>query len=360
MYNIHILPARFGDSILVEYGEPENLNYILIDGGPYYGFADIAQVLTNITPKIKKLELVIVTHIDIDHIDGIIRLLNEETLPFTIDEIWFNGYKQIDQLPKDDTLGFLQGDYLSLLIEKRNLRHNETYFNNEAIQVKNYEELPKICLKGGMKIILTGPSEETLLKLRKAWKKESKYLYDPDGLRDKLENDGRYADDELLGSDFDIPDLQRRIVTPDKSLSNASSIAFIGAYEGKSCLFAGDATSDDLLKAISPFLEKRDEERISLNGWKLAHHGSLKSTLDRIMQKIDAEKILVSSDGSKYQHPNPETIAKLLKHANKPLTLYFNYKTKFNDMWDDNKLKEKYNYTTVFPVDDQKAITVIL
>ena len=60
MYKIHLLPATFGDSILIEYGSDEP-HYILIDGGPYYVFDDIMKAIRDIAPGMKKLELVVAT-----------------------------------------------------------------------------------------------------------------------------------------------------------------------------------------------------------------------------------------------------------------------------------------------------------
>lgn len=50
---------------------------------------------------------------------------------------------------------------------------------------------------------------------------------------------------------------------------------------------SGDTPSDLLLKAITPMLESEGSEKLLVDCWKLAHHGSKKSTLDQLMNKID-------------------------------------------------------------------------
>ena len=42
-------------------------------------------------PGFKFIELLVVTQVDIDHIDGIIRLLNQYKIPYKFKEISFNG-----------------------------------------------------------------------------------------------------------------------------------------------------------------------------------------------------------------------------------------------------------------------------
>lgn len=349
MYNIHLLPAAFGDSILIEYGSEQEQHYILIDGGPYYNFEKVLRAIKAIAPGMTRLELLIITHVDIDHIDGIVCLLNKKNSLFIIDQIWFNGYNQVYSPASADILGYLQGDYLSMLIARKKINHNMFPFNGAAVVVDDYGSLPNFFLRGGMEITLLSPGKNTLKELAINWKKESEYLTDPDGLREKFEKDHRYEDKDLLGEEFDIAALQETICNRDKSLANESSIAFIGTYQGRSCLFSGDATTDTLLRAIQSILDTRDEDRLKVDAWKLSHHGSKKSTLDTLMIKVEAKKVLISSDGARYFHPNAETVAKLLKHAAEKIEFYFNYRTKFNAMWDNTQLKETYRYEAIYP-----------
>lgn len=345
MYNIHLLPAAYGDSILIEYGTNKP-RYILIDGGPYYNFDDLMTGLHRVAPKLEELELLVLTHIDIDHLDGIVTLLNKEKLPFKIRQVWFNGYDQIEKF--GDVLGALQGEYISELIRNKKLIHNKS-FKGEAVYVKDYDNLPVIKLTDGMSLMLLGPGQDALEKLHTEWKKQlQKYGGNPDFAK-KLGEDKRYkSDDDLLGS-IPIDQLQNTKVAGDNSVPNGSTIAFIATFQDKTCLFAGDATSDYLLKAIDVILEKTGEDRLKLHAWKLAHHGSKKSTLEKLMKKINCKILLVSSDGAKYGHPNEETIAKLLKNNAPTLQFYFNYKTEFNERWASIELQKEYKFKAYYP-----------
>ena len=57
--------------------------------------------IRTIAPKLKELELLVVTHVDIDHIDGTVKMLNQSKLPYKIKEVWFNGWKQIEEVQED-------------------------------------------------------------------------------------------------------------------------------------------------------------------------------------------------------------------------------------------------------------------
>jgi beta-lactamase superfamily II metal-dependent hydrolase len=345
MYNIHLLPAAYGDAVLVEYGNGAP-KYILIDGGPYYNFEKLVAGLKRVAPKLKELELLVITHIDIDHIDGIVTFLKRDKLPFKIKDIWYNGYDQMDDFR--DVLGVLQGEYISSLIQTKGLPHNKSFKRN-AVVVTDYKKLPVIKLTGGMTLTLLSPGKMALEKLHAVWKKDiKKYGADPDFVK-KIEEDTRYdADDDILG-EISIEALQKLKVTGDKAPANGSSIAFIGTFDGRSCLFAADATSDYLLEAINPMLEKSGKERLKLDAWKLAHHASKKSTLEKLMKKIDCKKLLVSTNGAKFSHPDAAAIAKLLKNNGPGLQFYFNYKTEFNERWANAALQNEYKYKAFYP-----------
>jgi beta-lactamase superfamily II metal-dependent hydrolase len=359
MYKIHLLPASFGDAILIEYGK-ETAKYILIDGGPYFNFEVLIKAIKKVAPNLTTLELLVITHIDIDHIDGTVILLNQKELPFKIKEVWYNGYKEM-QLKESDLLGVLQGEYVTALIKKKNLPHNIS-FNGKAVFVKDYNQLPEITLEDGMVLTLLGPNAEGLKAMQAIWAKEVAAIGDEATVLKRLEEDTRYDEkiDDLLG-DLTIEELQNMNVKGDKSEANGSSIAFVATYNNKSCLFTGDLFTEHLLKGVEGFLQKKGDQKLSVDAWKVAHHGSKKSTLDAMMTKIDTKRILVSSDGKRYHHPDKATVAKLIKNNGPNICFYFNYKTAYNEMWDDETLRTDYKYKTVFPmVEGENGLTIDL
>ncbi len=355
MYNIHLLPATFGDSILIEYGKDGDPKYILIDGGPYYQFDDIWSALQAAAPAITKIELLVVTHIDIDHIDGIVKMLNQTNLPFTINEVWFNGREQLEQAAKfvgDDSLGSLQGEYLSRLIREKKLPLNVS-FGEKPVCIFDYnEKLPEVTLEGGMKITLLGPGVKDLADLIPVWDKELKGR----DIEGEWADETRYAD--MLGEHVD--QLMEEEHEPDDSEANRSSIAFLATYKGKTCLFAADSPTENLQRSVQALLDRTGDELLEVDAWKLAHHGSKKSTQDGIMKLISAPVVLVSSDGKRYKHPDEVVIAKLLKYKQGEISFYFNYRTKYNSMWDEAALKEEYGFEVFFPAGATPGVTIQL
>lgn len=349
MYKVHLLPALFGDAILIEYGAKTKPKYILIDGGPYYGFEDMTRAIKKVAPALKELELLVVTHIDIDHIDGTITLLNQSKLPFKIKQVWFNGWKQINEI-KTSKLGPLQGEYLTDLINKKKINHN-TAFKNKAVMVTDPENLPNFPLPGGMKLTLLSPHIDALKKLKNTWKKEIDRITAKETIEQRWKKEKRYSRlPGLLGG---------KPPHPDVSVANASSIAFIATYQNTSCLFAGDTMSAELLKSIDPLCKKLKMQKLSVDAWKLAHHGSKKSTLPSIMQKMDAKNIFISTNGDRYKHPDKQCITSLLENSNKGMNLCFNYLSDHNKEWAKESNKVKYKYKATF-ADDLFGISVVL
>ena len=99
MLRLELLPAGCGDCLWLEYGRPGETHIVLIDGG----VEDTAGRLeARIQDAIKErqttslhIDLLVVTHIDNDHILGILKLLEEARLPLSFGDIWFNGNHQL-------------------------------------------------------------------------------------------------------------------------------------------------------------------------------------------------------------------------------------------------------------------------
>jgi beta-lactamase superfamily II metal-dependent hydrolase len=97
MISIELLPAAHGDAIWIEYGPASRPHRILIDGGPAPTYeAGLRRRIATLPEQKRMLELMVVTHIDADHIDGALILLQElAALKVRVDELWFNGWDQI-------------------------------------------------------------------------------------------------------------------------------------------------------------------------------------------------------------------------------------------------------------------------
>lgn len=345
MLTITVLPARYGDSILIEYEKsPGTAGRILIDGGTSGTRADIVKQVTH--NAVRHIDLCIVTHIDRDHIEGILSLLEAPTQSFSIGEIWFNGYKHLIDDPNFEVLGAVQGERLTAAILANRIAWNQSFDGGPAA-IADQLRLPVILLPGDMKITLLSPTQDQLVGLIGSWETEVieaglipgyGYLAEPEEEED---------DTEMLGPDMiDIEALARERFEEDDSPSNGSSIAFLLEYRGKKMLFTGDAHPSQIMKSLDTLHGQND---VVIDFWKISHHGGKGNTGPELVKRITCAQYIFSTSGIKFPHPSRETIAWILKNKRGHATLYFNYRSDNNKVWDDADLKSEYDYETVYP-----------
>jgi beta-lactamase superfamily II metal-dependent hydrolase len=376
MLRIEILPAGRGDCLLVQYGEKAPFHSILIDGGPKANYPSLHARLEKLRREGRlHLELLVATHIDVDHIEGVVELLEEaQDLGLTVGDVWFNGFRH---LPDEDdlaaatpaekeeelTLGPNQGERLTELIGQLRLPWNKR-FSGRAVAAPDEKPPTAMKLDGGMKVTVLSPTRTALAKLRPKWEEVigragitlgSNPLYgepDPDDL-------GEVPPEELtLGGRPNIDKAADAKFTADTSPANGSSIAFLAEYGDKRLLLTGDALPGPLLTSVRHMLPDEDE-RLTVNLFKPSHHGSRRSLSPQLLDALDCDTFVISTDGSYFKHPNVEAIARIIRHATKP-TLAFNYRTDYNDMWDDRTLIKKEGYSVQYPHDEESGIILEL
>ncbi len=113
------------------------------------------------------LELLVVTHVDSDHIAGALRLFEDSALVRRFRDIWFNGFKHL--VPAGmEALGPKQGDRLTEAIERFRLPWNEA-FGGKAVSLGDGDAPVARELAGGARIMLLSPSPTHLKMLRHVW-----------------------------------------------------------------------------------------------------------------------------------------------------------------------------------------------
>jgi flavorubredoxin len=71
---------------------------MLIDGGLPSAFPIVREHLRKAVPVGPiEIDLIVVSHIDSDHIGGLLALLDDSTLDLRIGDIWFNGLPQLPE-----------------------------------------------------------------------------------------------------------------------------------------------------------------------------------------------------------------------------------------------------------------------
>jgi len=356
-----MLPAAHGDCLWIEYGDEKNINRILIDTGTAATYKTLRERILKIPLKERRFELFIITHVDADHIEGALPLLQDEELGVQFGDVWFNGWKHIT-----DMLGPIQGEFLSSLLETQNRRWNNAFAGKAAV-VSEKGKLPVIRLKGGMKITLLSPSKEKLSALRPLWKT----VVEGEGLEpgnttqalERLREKKKFRPADLLGKidvekSADVP-----FVSDDKA-ANGSSIAILAEYDEKRCLFAADAHAPLLETTIDRLMTQRGLERLTLDAFKIPHHGSKKNLNKGLLQKLVCDRYLISTNGNQFNHPDDDAISRIIKYgqsfqSESPI-LFFNYRSKSNEKWENQQWRDRYKYETVYPDDNLNGLSVAL
>jgi beta-lactamase superfamily II metal-dependent hydrolase len=344
MFAIESLPAGRGDCILLEYGEAERSHKVLIDGGPKPCYPALRDRILAMPQESRYFDLLVITHIDADHIESILQLLRERVdLGVRFGDVWFNGFQHLPA--PGDKLGPVQGEQLTSLLEAHHVPWNLA-FDGAAVVVPDSGDLPIHTLSGGLRLTLLSPTRELLARLWPKWEEAIERA----GLTSSAEGqpeEETSTGHEVLGPGLDIEALAALPFQLDRSEANGSSIAFLAEFEGKRCLLAGDAFPRILAESLRRLGAKRDGP-LSVEAFKPSHHGSRRSLDCNLIQLLGCKHYLISTDGSYFCHPHRETIARIIKHGRHP-RLGFNYRTEFNAEWDEPELMREHGYEVIFP-----------
>jgi hypothetical protein len=180
-----------------------------------------------------------------------------------------------------------------------------------------------------------------------------------------LEPGTRVEYDQFLGrrrvsTSTNVDELAETTFSSDTAAANGTSIALLAEYEGAAVLLGADAYAPVLVDAIRTLLAERGGTRLKLSAFKLPHHGSQNNLSKALLELVDCPRYLVSSNGAHFLHPDREAIARVVKFGGKKPSLYFNYKTEFNDLWARPAMKEKHAYTAHYPSEGKSGLTIPL
>lgn len=161
---------------------------------------------------------------------------------------------------------------------------------------------------------------------------------------------------------IDVTALSEVPFAPDRSVPNGASIAFLAEFHGRTLLVSGDAHAKILADSIRNLLKRRGLTRLRVDACIVPRGGSARNMNRELLQLLDCDRYLISTDGSFYGHPHRETIARILTYGrdnpDRLLTLVFNYRTQITAVWDNAELKARYSYEAVYPSGEGGGITV--
>lgn len=323
-----MLRASNGDAIVITTDENREGNKcnVIIDGGPSSSYKKLRSSFRDLNTQ--QIDAMFLTHADDDHINGLLKFIaNEEHL--NIQRVYMNSPKGLEQRYEQKIDESLKAEILE---------RNDTY--SQAIDLENYLEQKGIPIKNivcsedneiivkDIKFEVISPTNKELRELCNDWKIET------------------YEDRDHAGriSDYDksIEELCKQQENTKNSKVNASSIAMIMTYNQKKVLFLGDAQPEVVQKE----LEKRKyskENRLKVSYVKLSHHGSKHNTTLGLIDLVDCNNFLISTNGTRHGHPDKEALARIASEISKRKQItnfYFNYEHK--NIFTEQE-KEKYN-----------------
>ena len=348
MLRLTAFPAQDGDCLLLSYGEGDQIRHVLIDGGRTGTYASLRPALSAIAGAGGRIELLVLSHIDGDHIEGMLKLAADPAIPVPVAEVWFNGFDQMRQV---QPMGPKQGDRFSAAIHAARWRWNSTFGGN-AVRLSDTDGPQDVTLEGGLKLTMLSPTAGKLKVMRRVWAKwrTAEAARQAEAERAKaLTVPGNLQAMGLkpMPSRLDVEALAADREEIDDEPPNGSSIAFIAEWQGKRVLLAADAHPDLLARGLRGL---SGAGRYHLDLVKVSHHGSLRNTSRDLIEAMDCQRFVLSTNGARHGHPDPQAIARILKFAGSdPKTLYFNYRQPYTVPWNQTKLREAYGYDCSFP-----------
>jgi len=369
MLTLEMLPAGKGDCLWIEYGMGADLRRVLVDGGIPGTAEAIRHRIAEMAPTTCRFELLVVTHIDLDHIGGILDLLQNPPPNFEVGEVWFNGWRHLEALDQKVELGILgarQGERLSAVIEARGYRWNRA-FDGGPVVIEDEGNLPHHRLGGNLRLTLLSPTRQRLQGLKKAWERELRKVgWTPGEILERLGEEGGGRDEVYEGILGPVPDLgalAHSVTKEDTSKANGSSIALLLEHGSKRCLLASDAFARDVTQAVRKLAGQRGSDALEVDALKLSHHGGKKNTSIDLVKALVCPRFLFSTSGLQHQHPDPESVARAIVYGQRPglrAGLFFNYRTEQTEIWDDARLLRKHKYALEYPADGKEGLRVEL
>lgn len=387
MVKIKLIPAEYGECIVVSVGEKKQFN-LLIDGGVAKTYQEyVKSEIQRIKILGQRINLMVCTHMDNDHISGLVQILKKTNYDL-VDNVWYNGFLQVvsrkfysqkdnNYTDRDNKIletiisqgtipdgeqevGINEGMSMGVLVENRKIPLNEIVAG-QAISTESVRN--KIEIAKNVYISILGPSKENIIEVEEYWKKEmvsrnfmfrvSNKIKLMEAFEYQLERiKTQYLEERLNISEID--DLEKYIGDLkefDESIVNRSSISFILEYDNKKYLFLGDAVIDE---TILRNIENVVGFKYRFSAIKLPHHGSRYNITHEFICRYTADEYYCLTNSKKYDHPDLEVLATILCKDSHFKKVVFNYPIIKAYFLDKKEWKEKYNYEVI--IGDGKTI----
>ena len=340
LFSLEAVFAKHGDALILHYGSASNPKMILIDGGAGGVYNDFLE------PRLRELreelaldpadplrfEMVMVSHIDDDHINGVLDLFRDndkaktkrQPQPYEIGTLWHNSFDDLldnrggaavatmaasvaagapsANLPKmtPETKAVIasvpQGRDLRDLARRLKVAVNKPFSGLVRAPARGAK---KVALGSGLSFTVIGPDADRVDAYQERWKKDLA----------KIANNKK-----AKASAFD-----------DDSPFNLASICVLATLKSKTMLLTGDARGDFVVEGLerAGLLTARKPLHVDL--LKLPHHGSDRNVEDSFFERITADHYVVSGNGGD-GNPERATLEMIQRARGRdPYTVHFTF-----------------------------------
>lgn len=333
-FALHVLMAGHGDCLWVDYGSAPHCHHLLIDAGTRGTYPRLEPLLAGGGSQ----ALVVISHIDSDHIAGALPLFTG-THAARVREVWFNGRRHLQPGDEPQLRGAVQGEKLTLAIRKLEVPWNHP-FGGRQVSTDEHGNPVAVDLEGGAKLTILSPGWQQLKDLLPQWDKEVTKAGLVPGHPEE-EPVAPSSPRSVTRGAIDVDSLADEPFEEDDSAANGSSIAFLMAFGGKRVLFGADAHASVLVQSIRKLTRG---EPLEVDVFKLPHHGSKANVSEELIRLVPARQYVFSTNGAYHGHPDPQAVARVIKYGSGDAELVFNCRSGQNRIWDSAALREKWRY----------------
>ena len=311
IFTLEALNAKHGDALLLHFGKPGAVHHILIDGGPAGVYP------TTVKPRLQKLvaadakaklDHVLLTHLDDDHVRGVLDYLHEidaGTAPIACKSFWFNVFDEVKkEIPPE------LSDFHAVSTLPAGASSSTAVLANipQGIELGKLARKIPVTVNGGstkslvapdkglvlalsplLKATLVSPSRPRVLALYQEWKKQVT----------------KGAPPAAITADY-----------VDRSVFNLSSLVVVIDSAGlgtksKRMILTGDSRGDDVIDGLTRagFMK---QGTLHVDLLKIAHHGSDRNYKPEFFTQVIADHYVISADG-RFDNPSATTLEWIAK-----------------------------------------------
>ncbi|MBO5615533.1 MAG: hypothetical protein J5932_05345 [Prevotella sp.] len=313
----NFLKASYGDCYFLYIDYADKVFTILVDGGPKSTYMRwdrgrlvggcLKEELKSMLEHGEHIDLLIITHVDEDHIGGILSWFNDE-VPSSdfVREVWMNDDTEVN-ISEGLNNTAAQAASLKKLLTDNGLTLRDQIVSGQTVTF----DWGEIAILAPTAIHINVVAEKIAKAIDEAQK---------DNLNNALNDNYNKDIKDLLSEDWTMGDL---------SAENDASIAFmLTTKTGERGLFLGDANIDTVMCNLSA--EHGMLHPLFCQLVKLSHHGSKNNFRPELLDVIKAEQYVVLTNGSYYGHPDKEVISQIIDNTD--AQILFNYIERGHEM----------------------------